>query len=315
MTNDSSKAEKRGFEKGFWSKDQIKEIFLDEQRRYMWNRDYWRRILVPLFNLNHDSVILDVGCGLGYIGRVLSEFVPDGEVIGVDLDAKLIETAKSIVDNGDFKSTFDFRMGSVLELPVDSDSVDLSICQCVLMHLHEPIKAVMEMRRVTKNEGRVVAIEADYSCMSTFDSAIEKMNYAVEERAKLRRWEMITDLGKKELGMGDNQVGLKLPYLFSKAGLQVLDVRSTDLVLWLVPPYDHEENALLLKHLMIPPESWFENLNIHAQFLAGGGTEGEWTEYLNLLKKEHEIRMQQIQEKSYVGSQYMATVVTTAKKI
>jgi ubiquinone/menaquinone biosynthesis C-methylase UbiE len=45
---------------------------------------------------------------------------------------------------------FDFRVGSAYELPIEDDSVDLAICQCVLMHLEDPMKAVSEMKRATK---------------------------------------------------------------------------------------------------------------------------------------------------------------------
>lgn len=41
------------------------------------------------------------------------------------------------------------------------------------MHLEDPIKAISEMRRVTKNGGRVVAIEPNYASFSFFDSVYD----------------------------------------------------------------------------------------------------------------------------------------------
>jgi len=43
------------------------------------------------------------------------------------------------------------------------------------MHLEDPITAISEMRRVTKNGGRVVAIEPDYASFSFFDSVYDTM--------------------------------------------------------------------------------------------------------------------------------------------
>lgn len=313
MDNDSSPTKKKAFAEGFWSKEEIKDTFLDEQRRYLWNKDYWKNVLVPLFKLNQDSVVLDVGCGLGFLGQSLAAFASDGKIIGVDLDAKLIEAAKKIARKSQFSKIFDFRVGSAYELPVDSDAVDLSICQTLLMHLEEPMKAVSEMRRVTKKGGRVAAIEPDYAGYALFDTAYETMGFSLEERMKLLRWDKILTVGKKKMGRGDNEIGSKVPYLFFKNGLRIVTVRCFDRVFWLIPPY--QGNELELKHMMMPPESYVEKLDMHTDFLAGGGTEKEWSEYFNLMKKSHEIRKQQIKQKTFVSSIFTTIIITIAEKI
>jgi ubiquinone/menaquinone biosynthesis C-methylase UbiE len=313
LNESSGSTEKRGFTEGYWSEKEIKDIFLDEQRRYIWNKDYWRNVIVPLFRLKQNSVVLDVGCGLGFLGRNLAEFVPHGKVIGVDLDAKLIEAAKKMVESSDFSAIFDFRVGDAYDLPVDSNSVDLSICQTLLMHLEDPMKAISEMRRVTKSGGRIVAIEPDYAGFSFFDSAYDKMSFSLEERMKLRRWNCILTAGKKKLGRGDNEIGSKVPYLFFKSGLRVVDVRCLDRVFWIIPPYQGKE--LELKHLMLPPEFLVEKLDLRTEFLAGGGTEKEWEEYFNFMKKLHEIHQQQIKEGTFVSSSSTTVIITIAEKI
>lgn len=313
MDNDSSSTKKKGFAEGFWSKEEIQDTFLDEQRRYLWNRDYWKNVLVPLLKLNQDFVVLDVGCGLGFLGQSLAEFVPEGKMIGVDLDAKLIEAAKKTASKSRFSQIFNFRVGSAYELPVNSDAVHLSICQTLLMHLDEPIKAVSEMRRVTKEGGRVVAIEPDYAGHAIFDTAYETMDFSLEERVELLRWDKILTVGKKNRGRGDNEIGSKVPYLFFKNELRIVTVRCFDRVFWLIPPY--QGNELELKHMMTPPESYVEQLDMHTDFLAGGGTEKEWSEYFNLLKKSHEIRKQQIKEKTFVSSIFTTIIITIAEKI
>jgi ubiquinone/menaquinone biosynthesis C-methylase UbiE len=309
----SDSSEKKGFAEGYWSEKEIKDIFLDEQRKYIWNKDYWRNVIVPLFKLKQNSIILDVGCGLGFLGQNLVEFVPSGKIIGVDLDAKLIEAARKIADNCGFSAIFDFRVGDAYDLPVNSNTVDLSICQTLLMHLEEPMKAISEMQRVTKNGGRVVAIEPDYASFSFFDSAYDTMGFSLEERVKLWRWNCILTAGKKKLGRGDNEIGSKVPYLFFKSGLRVVDVRCLDRAFWMVPPYQGRE--LELKHMMLPPEFLVEKLDMRTEFLAGGGTENEWKEYFNFMKKLYEIRQQQIKEKTFVSSSLIGVIITIAEKI
>jgi SAM-dependent methyltransferase len=312
----SSESEiKKGFAEGFWSDEEIKELFLEKQREFMWNDDYWRNVLVPLFNLRYDSTVLDVGCGLGFLARKLAEHHPKGKSIGVDLDPKLVESAKKVAQKIFPNHAFDFRVGNAYELPVESESVDLTICQCVLMHLEEPLKALHEMQRVTKKGGRVVAIEPDYGSVSFFDSAFEKMGYSVDDRAKFWRWELQRRIGKKKLGKGDDDIGSKLAPLFFQSGLRVVDVRCFDRVFWLIPPYDRKGNDLELEQLLLPPEFYFEKLDARAEFLAGGGTEEEFKEYVSLMKKEHEIRQRQVKEKTYVASLTQALVIVIGEKI
>lgn len=313
MSSDS--VEKKGFAEGFWSDDQIKEIFLEKQRKIIWNKDYWRNVLVPLLRLRPNSVILDVGCGLGFIGQSLAEFVPDGKIIGVDLDAKLVESARRISVKTLPNRVFDYRVGNAYDLPVDSGSVDLSISQCMLMHLDNPQKAIAEMQRATKKGGRVVAVEPDYASLSYFDTAVEEMNYSVDQRASFLRWEMMRKFGKKKLGKGDDDIGTRIPFLFFQAGLRVIDVRCFDRVFWLIPPYQQEGNDLELEQLLLPPEFYMEKLDTHKEFLAGGGTEAEFEEYFDLIKKEHEVRQRQINEKTYVSSVTQSLVITIGEKI
>lgn len=314
-TLSSETVEKKGFAEGFWSDDEIREIFLEKQRRIIWNKDYWRNILVPLLGLKLNSTILDVGCGQGFIGQSLAEFIPEGKVIGVDLDAKLVELARRISEQNFPNRAFEYHAGSAYELPVENDAADLSICQCMLMHLETPERAIGEMLRTTKKGGRVVAIEPDYASAAYYDTAVQEMNYSVNQRVTFLRWEMLRKLGKKKLGKGDDDMGNKLPFMFYRAGLRLIDVRSFDSVFWLVPPYEREGNDILLEQVLLSPEFYMEKLDTRKDFLAGGGTEQEIDEFYDLLKKEHVVRQRQVKEKTYISSVTQALVITVGEKV
>jgi SAM-dependent methyltransferase len=315
MNNDSNASEKKGFSEGFWSNEKLREMFLEEQRQYIWNKDYWKNVLVPLFKLKEDSVIADIGCGLGFLGRMLAEFVPNGKIIGVDLDGKLVEGARKMSELKNQSDLFDFRIGNAYELPIESTTADLSICQTLLMHLEEPMKAIAEMQRVTKKGGRVVAIEPDMRGVFFLDTAYDSVDYSLEQKEKFWRWERILSIGKAKLGRGDNEIGSKVPYLFYKSGLHVINVRCQDRASWLIPPYQNDTNDLELKHFMMPPQTLAEMLDMRTEFLAGGGTEAEWKEYLDLVQKEHEIRLQQIKDKTFVAVTQVPMIATIAEKI
>ncbi len=138
------------------------------------------------------------------------------------------------------------------------------------------------------------------------------MGFSLEQRVKLWRWGKILTIGKKNLGRGDNEIGSKVPYLFFKSGLRVVDVRCFDKAFWMIPPYQGHE--LEMKHLLIPPEELVKHLDMQAQFLAGGGIEKEWSEYLDLLNRAHELHQKQIEDGKFVGLTIQAAIITIAEK-
>jgi len=248
----------KAFEKGFWSKKDVKDTYLNERKQYIWNKDYFERTLLPLFALEEDSKVVDVGCGLGFFTEMLSVYLPKGKVRGIDLDSKLIDEAQKRVGMHRGRESLEFQTGDAYNLPLPKGFADFTICQTLLMHLKDPAKAINEMKRITKKGGIVSAIERDYMGMTSFDTGMEKLSLPLEKRLLLRKADMLIDEGKRSLGRGDNEIGSKVPILFHRNGLQILDVRVIDKVFWLIPPYEGHE--LELKQYAQSPEKWVEHL-------------------------------------------------------
>ena len=111
------------------------------------------------FDLNHDGLMLDVGCGEGrHIFGVMQDY-PDMKCIGLDMDKDSLNKAeegyeyfKSISNAG-----VDFLKGSAYSLPFPNDSFDLIVCSEVLEHLHEYNDAIREIHRVLKPRGKFYA--------------------------------------------------------------------------------------------------------------------------------------------------------------
>jgi hypothetical protein len=60
-------------------------------------------------------------------------------------------------------------------------------------------------------------------------------------RGEYFRISQIFRRGKKALGLGDDEIGKRVPELATKAGLDVFDVRLNDRALHLIPPYQHDK--------------------------------------------------------------------------
>ncbi len=112
-----------------------------------------------LADLGTGDRVLDVGCGPGNITADLAQYVPDGSVVGIDLSEEIIARATS-----DHAATpnVSFRVGDVYGLDAPDGSYDVVYAHQVLQHLHDPVAALREMRRVLAPGGLLAVREADF---------------------------------------------------------------------------------------------------------------------------------------------------------
>jgi len=91
-----------------------------------------------------DSVVLEAGCGREcWITRKLRQEGLKMRVLGVDVD-------KACLKNADVDEAM---VGSLVDIPLESESVDLIMCGFVFEHLDNPDSAIRELARVLKPGG------------------------------------------------------------------------------------------------------------------------------------------------------------------
>jgi ubiquinone/menaquinone biosynthesis C-methylase UbiE len=106
--------------------------------------------------------LLDIGCGPGSITVDLARRVVPGQVIGLDVAASILQTARRAVEEAGLDNV-DVRKGSVYELDIEDGAVDVVFAHQVLQHLTDPVAALHEMRRVVKKGGLVAVRDVDYA--------------------------------------------------------------------------------------------------------------------------------------------------------
>ena len=96
----------------------------------------------------------DLGCGTGQMTSALAPFV--GRVIAVDASAAMLQAARKRLQG--FENV-ELRRGDLEALPVDDARLDAATLTLVLHHLPEPQRALAEVARVLKPNGKLLIVD------------------------------------------------------------------------------------------------------------------------------------------------------------
>lgn len=105
--------------------------------------------------------LLDVGCGPGTITVDLAARISPGAVLGIDREPAVIIEATRLQDQG-VRGNVEFKTGDIYSLEFDDRSFDVVHARQVLQHLTDPVAALVEMRRVFREDGILAVRDSDY---------------------------------------------------------------------------------------------------------------------------------------------------------
>src|SRR5215207_2139470 len=141
-------------------------------------------------NVREGETVVDLGSGAGIdVFLSANKVGGSGKVIGIDLTDEMLEKARrNAKENG--YTNVEFRKGDIeKEIPVDDNSVDLVISNCVINLTTNKVDTFKEVHRILKTQGRMVisdlvtdkevsrdSIDSDKWC-SCIDGSLTKENY------------------------------------------------------------------------------------------------------------------------------------------
>lgn len=109
-----------------------------------------------LVDLKEGETVLDLGAGAGIdVFLAANRVGPKGFVIGIDMTGEMIERAREIAEEARY-SNVEFRRGEIENLPVENNSVDVIISNCVINLSPDKLRTYQEAYRVLKPGGRVL---------------------------------------------------------------------------------------------------------------------------------------------------------------
>ncbi len=110
---------------------------------------------ITLASLQPGQTVLDLGSGAGLDCFFAAKKVGEtGKVIGVDMTPEMVTRARSSAKRMNIQNV-EFRQGYIEDLPVDSDSVDVVISNCVINLSPDKPRVFSEAYRVLKPGGKL----------------------------------------------------------------------------------------------------------------------------------------------------------------
>ena len=108
-----------------------------------------------LASIKEGDTVLDLGSGAGFDCFLASKKVGEtGNVIGVDMTPEMIKKAKTNAEKYGYKNT-EFKLGEIEDLPIENNSIDVIISNCVINLSPDKTKVYKESYRVLKKNGKM----------------------------------------------------------------------------------------------------------------------------------------------------------------
>jgi ubiquinone/menaquinone biosynthesis C-methylase UbiE len=111
-------------------------------------------VVLPVLDrmrLAPDDNVLDVGCGAGWLERLIAEQVPEGRIVGVDVSDEMVRRARR--NNAEIENAM-FVIGEAEEVPWDASFFTQAISVEAAYYWPDPRAALREIHRVLREGGR-----------------------------------------------------------------------------------------------------------------------------------------------------------------
>jgi SAM-dependent methyltransferase len=109
-----------------------------------------------LAELKEGETVVDLGSGGGLDAFLVAQRVgEDGYVIGIDMTEEMIKRARENASRYGYNNV-EFRVGEIENLPLEDDSIDVIISNCVINLSPDKLATYKEAFRVLRRNGRIL---------------------------------------------------------------------------------------------------------------------------------------------------------------
>ncbi len=111
---------------------------------------------LAIASLNEGDVVLDLGSGAGFDVFLAAKKVGStGKAIGVDMTDEMLDKARKNAKKGGYTNV-EFKKGDIEDLPIEDNSIDMVISNCVINLAPNKAMVFKEIYRVLKTGGKLM---------------------------------------------------------------------------------------------------------------------------------------------------------------
>jgi SAM-dependent methyltransferase len=251
----------------FWD---AKADYLSASRILLHNDDYLEFLVTRVWRLDKPCRVVDFGCGAGRFGQMLMPLLPEGSsYTGFDQSPVLVDEARRLFAGAPFHS--EFSVASLEDAPFDDSTFDAAISQGVLMHIPDPMSAIREMIRVTRQGGMVMTCDGN---RNAHNALLHVEELEMQDTTPLDLLRDMNNEIKRQTGV-DHNIGIKTPVLMHRAGLKDVQARVSDSVRLLFPPIESEYDEALARAIYAAEQSDEDRAKTKAHLVKYGVAEDE----------------------------------------
>lgn len=130
----------------------------DQKRISGWFQHTQRLTIGQMEGLTSASKVLDVGCGTGFAVLHLGSVLTEGKACGLDISEQMIAQANAKMGD-DLKDRVEFVQAGSDNIPYPDGEFDFLMCTNSFHHYPDPIKSLIEMKRVLRPGGQIVIMD------------------------------------------------------------------------------------------------------------------------------------------------------------
>ena len=110
-------------------------LFESETLEFSWRYAYrpeFVPLLIDYLGARPKMNVLEVGCGTGYLARLLARSLNDVHIVGLDPDRQLLDVARRLLEREELTRNVQFWQGDAYRLPFPDESFDMVTSQTLL---------------------------------------------------------------------------------------------------------------------------------------------------------------------------------------
>jgi demethylmenaquinone methyltransferase/2-methoxy-6-polyprenyl-1,4-benzoquinol methylase len=119
----------------------------------------WRRRAIRIISRNYQNPeILDVATGTGDLAITAMTISPL-KITGIDISQNMLEIGKAKVRKKGYSGRIELIRGDSENIPFGDNSFDVSMVAFGVRNFADPLKGLIEMRRVIRSNGMILVLE------------------------------------------------------------------------------------------------------------------------------------------------------------